>query len=411
MSSSNLQEIAAGVASTASKEWHSFIDPFLSIGDRFALKLSDPQDQQLRHELYRAVFGHMASGFFSLLYADPQHPDFWPLWNTAFSHMGPCPDFVTYITPLDDNGVYKIFGYRNTVKNVDFQFGTGNFMPRGDNDQLNTGNSLANLDIDSLTIGKDGAFEVLVSPTRPEGYAGDWWQLHPKTTYLMVRQKSHDWLNELDARLGIERLDRAVVKPRPSTAELARNMKQMARWVEGNLTVAVGLMQLYRKKGWINKVDYLDLTNCSGIITQKYAYGVFVLEPDEAMILEGEVPQQSQYWSVHLTDDLFITLDYMNRQTSLNNHTTRVDKDGRFRIVISAQDPGVPNWLDTAGYRAGAIQGRWDGCSSWPEHVSSKVKLAEVRKHLPDDTPVVTSAEREASIRLRRRAAKLRKRW
>jgi hypothetical protein len=28
---------------------------------------------------------------------------------------------------------------------------------------------------------------------------------------------------------------------------------------------------------------------------------------------------------------------------------------GSFRIVISQQDPGVPNWLDTGGHRRGTM--------------------------------------------------------
>ena len=32
---------------------------------------------------------------------------------------------------------------------------------------------------------------------------------------------------------------------------------------------------------------------------------------------------------------------------------------GKFRAVISLEDPGVPNWLDPAGYTEGGIYGRW----------------------------------------------------
>ena len=38
-----------------------------------------------------------------------------------------------------------------------------------------------------------------------------------------------------------------------------------------------------------------------------------------------------------------------NRQSSLNGHQAVLDPDGVFRAVISARDPGVPNWLDTGG--------------------------------------------------------------
>jgi hypothetical protein len=60
----------------------------------------------------------------------------------------------------------------------------------------------------------------------------------------------------------------------------------------------------------------------------------------------------------------------------------------RLEAVISATDPGVPNWLDTAGYTKGTIVGRMMDCSSEPTTPTvTKVKLADVRKDLPADSP------------------------
>jgi len=54
------------------------------------------------------------------------------------------------------------------------------------------------------------------------------------------------------------------------------------------------------------------------------------------------------------------------------------EKDGVLRIVVSARDPGVPNWIDTAGYSRGLIQGRWTDCESQPIPTVRKVPLADV---------------------------------
>jgi hypothetical protein len=40
-----------------------------------------------------------------------------------------------------------------------------------------------------------------------------------------------------------------------------------------------------------------------------------------------------------------------------------------------------------------------------------RVKLSEVRNHLPADTPVVTPEQRAEELRLRVRAAQRRRRW
>ena len=55
--------------------------------------------------------------------------------------------------------------------------------------------------------------------------------------------------------------------------------------------------------------------------------------------------------------------------------------------------------------------GRWYGCSSTPLPTLTRVPLAEVRRHLPADTPTCTAAERQVQLRARRLGAQLRRRW
>jgi len=107
----------------------------------------------------------------------------------------------------------------------------------------------------------------------------------------------------------------------------------------------------------------------------------------------------------------FATVDWVNHQSSLNDTQVKLDKDGKFRAVIAARDPGVPNWLDTGGEAWGIIQMRWNRCSSAPDPVVTKVALKDVRKLLPKDTPVITPAVRKEQLSARREAAQLRQLW
>src|ERR1700677_4143603 len=84
---------------------------------------------------------------------------------------------------------------------------------------------------------------------------------------------------------------------------------------------------------------------------------------------------------------------------------------GWFCSVVSARDPGLPNWLDTSGYPSGAIQGRWFDASSAPTPEVKRLKLVDVRSALPADTPRVTPAERDAALRERRINAQMRVIW
>ncbi|MDP6243381.1 MAG: hypothetical protein QF462_08635, partial [Myxococcota bacterium] len=92
------------------------------------------------------------------------------------------------------------------------------------------------------------------------------------------------------------------------------------------------------------------------------------------------------------------TLDYTNRQTSLNGQQIHVDSDGRVRVVIAHRDPGIPNWLDAAGHPEGMIQYRWIWSQSSPHPSVHTVPLAELRDALPADTPRVTPDQRRRDI-------------
>jgi hypothetical protein len=274
------------------------------------------------------------------------------------------------------------------------------------------GPSLVNDDLDKFHIGKDGSFSFIVSRERPAGYKGDWMEMKEKASYFLVRQIADDWLHQVDARFAIERLDRPAIRPRQSAEEIEANLRAIPSWTEKWSAIGPKWVDKYRARGQINKVTIGDVAGEGGLSTQqKYIEGLYELGPDEAVIYETEMPKHCLYWNIQVTDMMWNAVDYMNRQSHLNNYLAKIDKDGKFRAVISATDPGVPNWLDSAGYAKGMLEGRWRECSSYPTPTLTRVKLADLRKYLPADTPVVTAEARDAAIRLRRKGAQLRRRW
>ena len=94
--------------------------------------------------------------------------------------------------------------------------------------------------------------------------------------------------------------------------------------------------------------------------------------------------------------------DFANRQTSLNLAQAFADDDRRMRIVVSAADPGVPNWIDTEGRPEGMLVYRSIGTRSRPVPEAQVVRVADVRAHLPGAHPVVDEAERRARLAQRR---------
>ena len=123
---------AQNINVTAAEEWHSYVEPLLPIGERLVAQINGPEDAQLRQELYRAAFSALATGYMSMLLTDPEHPDFVPFTGQLLNLLGPNPDNVYYMAPLQDEGIYKVSGFRGSVHTVVFQLAGGNFVPRGD---------------------------------------------------------------------------------------------------------------------------------------------------------------------------------------------------------------------------------------------------------------------------------------
>ena len=51
--------------------------------------------------------------------------------------------------------------------------------------------------------------------------------------------------------------------------------------------------------------------------------------------------------------------DYASRQVVLNHSQVQLEEDGSFKIAIAHRDPGLPNWLNTAGHSEGGAIFRW----------------------------------------------------
>ena len=108
------------------------------------------------------------------------------------------------------------------------------------------------------------------------------------------------------------------------------------------------------------------------------------------------------YWSLHLCNFWLESLDYANHQSSLNGHQAVLDGDGVFRAVVAHRDPGVPNWLDTAGHCEGTMIYRWNLADAAPVPATRVVRLADLRDHLPAGTARVSREERARTIEMRR---------
>jgi hypothetical protein len=145
-----------------------------------------------------------------------------------------------------------------------------------------------------------------------------------------------------------------------------------------------------------------------GLATQYSSVGHYDLEPDTAMIVT--VPRSdAPYQGFQLGSLWYISLDYINHQTSLTADQARTDPDGQIRYVVSEHDPGMTNWLECTGHRRGYLQIRWQRLSRELTAADGPsvelVALDDLADRLPfHDAARSTPAEYTARIAARQQA-------
>lgn len=365
-----------------------------------------PDDPAYRADVMRQIMMQFSYGYFAFFHADPAHPDWAPLWNPVYS-LQPNPDDIYLYAPVSPDYRYRVSGTRGSVKMIAFNTQAALAGMPGEIDM--TGEKYADLDDRSLAIAEDGSFEILLSAERPAGHSGNWLQIKPGAEALMVRMRSYDWENEVDPNLSIECLDPVPPKARLSPEAIAERIGHMAKMPVRAMKLFYWMQNEVRKSAGVNVFQPAPIGGA--LSKQVYLPAVFEFSPGEALILETELPASRPYWNFQLNDPYFNAIEYVYRLSSTNGHFARLSSDGRFRAVIALEDPGVPNWLDPAGFTEGTIYGRWYDCDSCPTPTLKRVPLAELRQHLPADTPVVSPQERAEELRRRVKACQRRRRW
>jgi hypothetical protein len=298
-----------------------------------------------------------------------------------------CPDAAYSGAPVRPEGRYLVTGRRGSARYVGFQVMAGIA-------------STANLVLDEIELGPDGTFEVTLSA---EPAKGNWMPLSDDATSLTVRQFFYDWENEIPAEIHIERLDTsgsAAAAP-VSAAGVASQLRALGEFVEASMRFWLDIEEAGRSEGLNCFREPANRTFMGGAAENVTVWGSWQLEPDQALLIEV-APPEALYWSVSLGNFWWETIDYANHQSSLNGHQAVVDDDGVFRAVVAHKDPGVANWLDTAGHHRGPAIFRWLRAEEAPVPQTRVVGLDEVAESLPPETAFVDSEQRQAAIASRR---------
>ena len=223
----------------------------------------------------------------------------------------------------------------------------------------------------------------------PPRSAGNWMRIEGDHPTLTVRHFFYDWDTEVPSSLHIERLGhrgRDVQLEVDPDVTVSRQLVALGDFVNDNLNSSSNSAPRPPANGFLPPIDR---TAMGAAAENRPVIGRWELSPDEALILEVE-PPEGVYWSYSLGNPWWETIHYGRHQSSLNAHQAAVDSDGLCGWCLCGQDPGVANWLDTAGHSNGAMILRCVRTETAPTPSARLVRFGEVASALPADTKRVT---------------------
>lgn len=363
---------------------------------------------------------HLLGGGLDLaLESDPSRPVFRPTLSAGRRFYGDNPDAIYQSTTIDPSRAWRIRSNRKGAVYTSYTVEGGGSI----DDRYPPGRVVASLNdtafglssaartagaADAATpsdVSSDGSYELVASvdPAAAAAAGRPWLPLAPDACSIVTRHY-FEGVEPVDRRLSIpieiEPLDsRGALDPGDArgardpggppappvslASPFSRDDEAIARGIRRVANFVRGLSLDYGKNG--PAIDFASREPNrfgppsgwsgepgQGPVDQSNLWAPFALAADEALVLEGRFPRcrfaNLVVWNRHLQ-----TLGRPGTRASLNRRQTRLEPDGRFRIVVAATDPGVPNWLDTAGEREGVVFVRYLLPEERPEGIEARV--------------------------------------
>ncbi len=341
---------------------------------------------------YRYLLGHVHRLIETELHQAENHP-YLMRYPSQFTKFGLDNADTKYLyAPIEPNSTYLLIGRsensshwrgkaparRGLLAPRHVTFEVQSLLPgdSGEISELRAGDQIVTASINAFDLeqGRDGSFEIMISPARPAGYAGNHLQTITgpeeapvQARHLMIREVFEDWARERSLYLEIVKIGKAGTAPAaPEAAVIGTGLREIGRKTSNHVRF---WNELYGKA----LEPFADTNgdgvrrfpkNCLGVPglsaaddgpLRSVSGGTWELHEDEALIIELTLPGKPFYAGLQLTDFWGQSLDYANRTTSLNLKQSVTDEDSVRRYVVAHRDPGLSNWLDAGGLKAGYI--------------------------------------------------------
>lgn len=342
---------------------HEFLDVLRDLEPRFREGERALTDDQAVLEGYQWMFSIAQVALDTQVWADPANPRFVEIVGPYKKWGGDNSDAFYVFAPVDPAHTYRV---RATIGDAVYWSLTVYGGPR---DGRYSERIVGIVNDRDVRPGPDGVVELVLGRERPSGWDGAFIRLDDDAVCAITRDYLIDPVRGRRVEWTIEALDPPTTY-REDDADLARRFRAASTWLrEQSAMVPIPL-------GEPNVIDepYPVPTATFGWAAgdAAYAMGSFDLADDEALVVRGRSPECA-FWNLCLWNQFLHTYNYDYERVTLNGGQASYEPDGSWTIVISATDPGHPNWVSTAGHPRGRIWLRWFFPDATPERPTTEV--------------------------------------
>jgi hypothetical protein len=301
-----------------------------------------------------------ADGFRALLRAlhnqlarfevDRTKPEFVPFntWRQKF--FMDTPDFLYWVADIDSDRRYQITGNRGSSVFMSITAYAGAGLQAS---------SVARITSDEMRFDAAGQFEVLLGGRRPLDPDKTWLAIPEGANVVWVRQFYDDMYDDIHGDCTIKSPDPIPIPGFISPESFSRKLQKL-----GPLFEIIAKTLAFGQTAEINQGNHIrEWSQMQGgaVYTEPgiyYQRGAWKLEPGQALVLEATAVN-ARYFNIQLYSRYLNSLDHRHRCVSLTGKRIKMEQDHTFRLVLSAENPGVSNWLDTEGRPFGMFIIRW----------------------------------------------------
>lgn len=382
--------------------WDAFCDDLKAAGE-LVFRDNTPQNEVTRVTGLRLLARNISLALqLEFENRDPRHPELLHYFDPLRKQGGDNTDALYVGAPIDGSETYRIAGERGTAAYFAVTVLEDGETPWG-------GGVVGTLFGPDLEVDASGRFELILSP---DPHPGNWIQTTPKTYRVTFRQFFADWENERPMEAEIECLSsRGEAPPVLTLDAVDKGLAKAAAWLRTSTNY------------WADKLDrwqarpneFIAFAEMESAQIDATPGGTplisyWKLAPDEALIVRV-TPPVCNYWNCEFGSYWWETMDYRWRLSSTNAHLAKLESDGSLTVVVSHDDPGVPNWLDPSGHEEGYITFRWMGARENPRPTCSQVRRADLHAQLPKGFCTIAPEARIAQIGARRSGVRKRFKW